>query len=79
MTGVMFRSRTVTGARHFTHYYAAVWKPYLISFMGLLGPDRGGSVIAVIAVTDRPCGMPNRSLPPHEGRPHAHLSYLEHT
>ena len=19
---------------HFTHYYAAVWKPYLISFMG---------------------------------------------
>jgi len=23
---------------HFTHYYAAVWKPYLISFMGSLGP-----------------------------------------
>src|SRR5437016_3562378 len=23
---------------HFTHYYAAVWKPYLISFMGTLGP-----------------------------------------
>ena len=22
---------------HFTHYYAAVWKPYLISFMGTLG------------------------------------------
>jgi homoserine O-acetyltransferase/O-succinyltransferase len=22
---------------HFTHYYAAVWKPYLISFMGSLG------------------------------------------
>jgi homoserine O-acetyltransferase len=23
---------------HFTHYYAAVWKPYLISFMSSLGP-----------------------------------------
>ena len=23
---------------HFTHYYAAVWKPYLISFMETLGP-----------------------------------------
>ena len=23
---------------HFTHYYAAVWKPYLIGFMGSLGP-----------------------------------------
>ena len=23
---------------HFTHYYAAVWKPYLVSFMGSLGP-----------------------------------------
>ena len=23
---------------HFTHYHAAVWKPYLISFMGSLGP-----------------------------------------
>ena len=23
---------------HFTHYYAAVWKPYLISFMGALQP-----------------------------------------
>jgi homoserine O-acetyltransferase len=23
---------------HFTHYYAAVWKPYLIDFMGSLGP-----------------------------------------
>lgn len=23
---------------HFTHYYAAVWKPYLIDFMGTLGP-----------------------------------------
>jgi homoserine O-acetyltransferase/O-succinyltransferase len=23
---------------HFTHYYAAVWKPYLISFMGTLDP-----------------------------------------
>jgi len=23
---------------HFTHYYAAVWKPYLISFMGSLDP-----------------------------------------
>jgi homoserine O-acetyltransferase/O-succinyltransferase len=23
---------------HFTHYCAAVWKPYLISFMGSLGP-----------------------------------------
>jgi hypothetical protein len=23
---------------HFTHYYAVVWKPYLISFMGTLGP-----------------------------------------
>ena len=22
---------------HFTHYYAEVWKPYLISFMGSLG------------------------------------------
>ena len=23
---------------HFTHYYAAVWRPYLISFMGTLDP-----------------------------------------
>lgn len=23
---------------HFTHYYAAVWKPYLTDFMGTLGP-----------------------------------------
>ena len=23
---------------HFTHYYAAVWKPYLSDFMGTLGP-----------------------------------------
>ena len=23
---------------HFTHYYAAVWKPYLIDFVGTLGP-----------------------------------------
>jgi homoserine O-acetyltransferase len=23
---------------HFTHYYAAVWKPYLVSFMGTLAP-----------------------------------------
>src|SRR5215469_13061478 len=23
---------------HFTHYYAAVWKPYLIDFIGTLGP-----------------------------------------
>jgi len=23
---------------HFTHYYAAIWKPYLISFMGTLHP-----------------------------------------
>jgi homoserine O-acetyltransferase/O-succinyltransferase len=23
---------------HFTHYYAAIWKPYLISFMGALQP-----------------------------------------
>jgi hypothetical protein len=23
---------------HFTHYYAAVWKPYLIGFMGSLVP-----------------------------------------
>jgi homoserine O-acetyltransferase/O-succinyltransferase len=23
---------------HFTHYYAAVWKPYLISFMRSFGP-----------------------------------------
>ena len=23
---------------HSTHYYAAVWKPYLISLMGTLGP-----------------------------------------
>jgi len=23
---------------HFTHYYAAVWKPHLVSFMGSLGP-----------------------------------------
>ena len=23
---------------HFTHYYAAVWKPYLTDFMATLGP-----------------------------------------
>jgi homoserine O-acetyltransferase/O-succinyltransferase len=23
---------------HFTHYYAAIWKPHLISLMGALGP-----------------------------------------
>jgi homoserine O-acetyltransferase len=23
---------------HFTHYYGAVWKPYLVDFMGMLGP-----------------------------------------
>ena len=23
---------------HFTHYYAAVWKPYLTSFMATLAP-----------------------------------------
>jgi hypothetical protein len=23
---------------HFTHYYAPAWKPYLISFLGTLGP-----------------------------------------
>ena len=23
---------------HFTHYYAVVWKPYLVGFMGSLGP-----------------------------------------
>ncbi len=26
---------------HFTHYYAAVWKPYLTSFMGTLAPTAG--------------------------------------
>ena len=25
---------------HFTHYYAAVWKPYLIEFMKTLGPAK---------------------------------------
>ena len=25
-------------ARTFTHYYAEVWKPYLVSFMETLGP-----------------------------------------
>jgi homoserine O-acetyltransferase/O-succinyltransferase len=29
---------------HFTHYYAAVWKPYLVSFTGSARPGRGGSV-----------------------------------
>jgi hypothetical protein len=23
---------------HFTHYYAEVWKPYLVSFIETLGP-----------------------------------------
>ena len=23
---------------YYAHYYAVVWKPYLISFMGTLGP-----------------------------------------
>ena len=41
---------------HFTHYYAAVWKPYLISFMGSLGPSAAASAIAVTAVTDCPRG-----------------------
>jgi len=25
---------------HFTHYYAAVWKPYLVKFMAALPPGR---------------------------------------
>jgi homoserine O-acetyltransferase len=25
---------------HFTHYYAAVWKPYLVEFMKSLGPAK---------------------------------------
>jgi len=29
-------------ARAFHHYYAAVWKPYLISFMRSLGPRPHG-------------------------------------
>jgi homoserine O-acetyltransferase len=28
---------------HFTHYYAAVWKPYLIEFMKTLGPSKAAS------------------------------------
>jgi len=29
---------------HFTHYYAAVWKPYLIEFMKSLGPAKAAEV-----------------------------------
>jgi homoserine O-acetyltransferase len=28
---------------HFTHYYAAVWKPYLIDFMKTLGPSKAAA------------------------------------
>jgi homoserine O-acetyltransferase len=28
---------------HFTHYYAAVWKPYLIEFMKSLGPSKAAA------------------------------------
>jgi homoserine O-acetyltransferase/O-succinyltransferase len=28
---------------HFTHYYAALWKPYLIEFMNTLGPSKAAA------------------------------------
>jgi hypothetical protein len=28
---------------HFTHYYAAVWKSYLIEFMKSLGPSKAAA------------------------------------
>jgi homoserine O-acetyltransferase len=28
---------------HFTHYYARVWKPYLIEFMKSLGPSKAAA------------------------------------
>ena len=31
---------------HFSHYYARLWKPYLIEFMATLGPEPTGSAAA---------------------------------
>ena len=28
---------------HFSHYYARLWKPYLIEFMATLGPEQTGA------------------------------------
>jgi homoserine O-acetyltransferase len=31
---------------HFSHYYARLWKPYLIEFMATLGPEQTGAAAA---------------------------------
>ena len=31
---------------HFSHYYAKLWKPYLIEFLATLGPEQTGSAAA---------------------------------
>jgi homoserine O-acetyltransferase len=36
---------------HFSHYYARLWKPYLIEFMATLGPEQTGAA-AVHAIED---------------------------
>ena len=45
---------------HFSHYYANLWKPYLIEFLATLGPEpaeRGGSgaLHAVEVIAPWPC------------------------
>src|SRR5215813_5954893 len=30
---------------HFSHYYARLWKPYLIEFMATLGPEQTGAAV----------------------------------
>jgi len=40
-TGRTTRRKEAHG--HFTHYYAAVWKPYLIEFMKTLGPSKAAA------------------------------------
>ena len=32
---------------HFSHYYARLWKPYLIEFMATLGPEQTEAAAAV--------------------------------
>jgi homoserine O-acetyltransferase len=32
---------------HFSHYYARLWKPYLIEFLATLGPEQTGAVATV--------------------------------
>jgi hypothetical protein len=47
---------------HFTHYYAAVWKPYLIRFMGSLGRPRRLGDFGYDGSVPRPGPVPGASL-----------------